>query len=504
MLFDMLWNKIRAHADRDVKKQDKPPVPEIHVTDKASARLLFRRYSGNSYAIEKECSKETLDIYHVFADSDTKKVWAKELCCELLEAIAEGSTPCYEAFQTVNSLMDYYLYDPLAELYTRAWFAMLDTDPDPKVGCILKYLELYTSRFPVQQAADIIPLLDKTEAYLQKHAPEKLKQSRYSSHEGHFRELCADVRRIARENAVTESRFSFVKTPPGALDTIHDALMAEYGDMDTVKEETASLNCAYGVQFEKIFLTGSNDAAESVSLQSWDIPEYIAVLSNEHAIKFRCIRKDDGSFGIDPYYIQQYPPVKAYEKLLTEAVSAYRNRPAHNAFLNTLGHWGNYMAECQERYLSQFPKIMRDIYARIPDCSITDALTQMVDYAEAIISDYGSENICFKAPAAKEEIADWEHQKNVYLPREYRQFLEFANGVSLPWAIEFFGLPDIDLYKKYLDKEGYSEYHHIGSFIGDGTCLCFSEKDRSFYEWQDGEMTLMGNFADMVGWVCNC
>ena len=58
------------------------------------------------------------------------------------------------------------------------------------------------------------------------------------------------------------------------------------------------------------------------------------------------------------------------------------------------------------------------------------------------------------------------------------------------------------MYKKYLDQEGYTAYHHIGSFIGDGTTLCFSDEDGLFYEWQDGEMCLMGDFTDMVVWVC--
>ncbi len=508
MLFDKVWDKIWAYANRDTDKPDKTPIQPavIRVTDAESARRLFRRYSGNSHAMEKECDKETLEMYRTFADSNAKEAWAEELCLELLEAIANGDTPRYVAFRTVNELMDYYLHNALAKPYTKAWFAVLDSEPAPvHVGCILNYLELYTKRFSEQQAADIVPLLDRTEAYLQEHVPEELKQSRYTSHAGYFREVCAEIRRIVQENTVTESKFSFVKTPPGTLDIIRDTLMAEYGDVDTVKEETANLNCAYGVQFGSFFLTGANDAADMASLRSWEVPECMAVFDRQ-AVRFRCVRKDDGSFGIDSCSMRTYPSVKEHEMLLTEAVCAYRNRPERKAFLGTLGHWVNYMADCQAQYLSQFPKVMRDVYKHIPDsssgCIITDTLTLMVDYAEEAVGEYGSRSIHFALPAAKEEIADWEREKNVRLPKEYRQFLEFANGVSLPSAIEFFGLSDIDMYKKYLDQEGYTAYHHIGSFIGDGTTLCFSDEDGLFYEWQDGEMCLMGDFTDMVVWVC--
>lgn len=508
VIWDRIWKEVMEWVNSEDAPQDKIPMqpPAIHVTDAATARLLFRRYSGNRYAMEKACDEETMYAYQKFSDSETRKVWAAELCRELLEAIAAGDTPQYEALATVGGLMEYYLYDAMPELYTKAWFAMLDTEP-VRVELILGYLELYTKRFSAEQAARILPLLDRTEAYLKAHVPEKLAQSRYTCHEGHFREICAEIRRIVREHTAMESRFSFVKTPSGALDIIRDSLMEAYNDTDAVRENMENLNFAYGVQGniagERLFLTGSSDAAGTPSLKSWDILEYVAVwLDERKAVQFRCSRTDDGGFAIEKQYLTQQPLTETYQTALLEAVCTYRNVKARRAFLDTWNSWASDMADQQEAYLAQFPKIMRDVYARIPDCTITETLTELVDYAEAAIGEYGRNCIDFAPPATEAQIAEWEQTHGIHLPEEYRQFLQFANGVSLPSAVELFGLPQLDAFHEGLVNEGYGDYHMVGSFIGDGTSICLCDKDGLFYEWQDGEMSEMGDFTEVVDYLC--
>lgn len=529
-MLNWLWNKLRGHTDSEPDQPPKPmqlryipaerppkPVqpkripaepPVIHVTDAAAARRLFRQYDGDSYALEKACDAQMLQDFRQFSDAKTEKLWAAELCREKLEAAAAGTAPYDKMLVEVNRLMDYYLRDPMTELYTKAWFAVLDAEPASlRVGCILVYLELFTKRFSPEQAAQILPLLDRTEAYLKQYAPEALAQGRHTSHEGHFREICGEIRRIVRESTPEESAFSFVKTPPGVLDIIRDSLMEEWQNMDTVKELTACLNCAYGVQGDaagdRLFLTGSSNAADYPSLQNWDILEFVAVLLDERkAVQFRCRRTDDGSLAIESQYLKKQPLTAKHQTALTQAVRAYRNIKAKRAFLAAWDGWVNAAETCQEAYLAQFPKVMRDVYARIPDCAIADTLTLMVDYAEESIGEYGTNSIQFAEPASAAEIAQWEQTNGVCLPQAYKQFLEFANGVSLPFAIELFGLEQLDLHRNALVNEGRDAYHQIGSFIGDGTGILFCESDGQFYEWQDGEISEMGDFDDMVCYIC--
>lgn len=118
-------------------------------------------------------------------------------------------------------------------------------------------------------------LIDKTEEYLKKYALEDFMKSRYVSKEGHFRELYAEIRRLARENSVPdEGGYSFVKTDADILAIIKDSLMDKWQDTDIVKEETSELNCAYGVQNDKIFLTGASNTANYSTLHLWDIIEF--------------------------------------------------------------------------------------------------------------------------------------------------------------------------------------------------------------------------------------
>lgn len=413
----------------------------------------------------------------------------------------------------VGGMTAYYFSAYLiAEPFVKAWNKVLATENTPVyVVCILKYLERYIADSK-NETELIMPLIDKTEEYLKKYALEDFMKSRYVSKEGHFRELSAEIRRLARENSVPdEGGYSFVKTDADILAIIKDSLMNEWHDTDIVKKETSELNCAYEVQNDKIFLTGASNTANYSTLHSWDIIEFAVVaLKEKQACLFRCKIENDGLFSFDSY-INKYPILKEYSESISNAISFYRNQKARDAFFSEQGvksfrdmpKWNNYESECKAKFLSQFPKVLRNVYTRIPNCSIKDAITELVDTSEAMVGSYNVKDTDFAPPTTTNEIEKWEKENAIKLPKEYKEFLMFANGVNLQFYINFSDLNSIGSCREYLDREGFSDFYDIGSYGGGGATLCISEKDEFFYVWQDGEMNKLGNFKETIDYICD-
>lgn len=486
----------------------------LEINGESSAKAIFMEYLGSDYQI-KNALLSNYDTYKEFArKNDNSKKWAQEICYDILSKIADGDTTDYiKKFDMVGNLTEYYFSAYLiAEPFVKAWNKVLETENKPVyVGCILTYLERY-SVDSKNETAFIMSLIDKTEEYLKKYALEDFMKSRYVSKEGHFRELSSDIRRLAIENSVfNECGHSFVKTESYILDIIKDSLMNEWQDMDTVKGALSELNCTHGVQNDKIFLTGSSSAANYSTLHSWDIIEFAVVAFKEkEACLFRCKLRSDGQFSFDSY-LNKYPILKEYFEDISAAINFYRNQKARASFFAEQGvnsfrdmpKWNNYESECKAKFFSQFPKVLRNVYARIPDCSIKNDITKLVDISEEMVGSYNVKDTDFAPPVTTNEIENWEKENDIRLPNEYKEFLMFANGVNLQFYINFLGLNSIGLCREYLDRDGFSGFYDIGLYSGGGATLCISEKDDLFYIWQDGEMNKLGNFKETIDYICD-
>lgn len=485
----------------------------IEVNDEDTAKEVFMRYSGNDYQI-KNILGNNYNKYIEFARKDgNSRKWAEELCRDILGSIANGNTIDYaNKFSMVGNLTEYYFSAYLiAEPFVKAWKKVIENEKPPvRVSCILKYLERFSMNCE-NSIEFILTLINETEEYLKKYAYEEFIKSRYASHEGHFRELSADLRRIAKEYSAPEkSVYSFVKTDAEILDIIKDSLMNEWNDTDIVKSETAELNCAYGVINDEIFLTGANYTANQSTLHSWEIIEFaVVILKEKYSCLFRCNLSDNGDFSFKSY-LNKYPKLKEYEKSILDAILYYRNNAARDAFLAEQGvhswrdlpKWNNYEYECRNKYLSQFPKVLRNVYARIPECSVKDAIIKLVDVSEEMIKSYQIKETDFAPPLTESEITEWEINKGIRLPAEYKEFLKFAGGVNLDFNfLELWGLDRIGNGMEYLEKDGFSGFCDIGAYGGDGRTICISENDGLFYEWDHGEMSKIGNLMETINFV---
>lgn len=111
--------------------------------------------------------------------------------------------------------------------------------------------------------------------------------------------------------------------------------------------------------------------------------------------------------------------MKEYSESISFAISFYRNQKARDAFLAKQGvhsfrdmpKWNSYEFKCKARFLSQFPKVLRNFYTRIPNCSIKNAITELVDTSEAMAGSYNVKDTDFSPPTTANEIEKWENEK---------------------------------------------------------------------------------------------
>ena len=486
-----------------MEKHDAIKVPAVLTPE--TARELFFACDCNYRKIPEVLGDRYGEYEKIVDNGKLQRKWASEECAQILRNIIDDCSENYGLdFVRMGSLAEMWISDGEMlhpELLTEAWKKVIARcGTDARIGAVKRYL----NRFRIAETETkikLLPLLDLFRDHLQSLTREQLYIIGMLGTGDEFRNVCANLRRQIHENTAPEnSSLRFVRTPAAYLDIIVDSLMRKWNSMDTVKGSTGEMNCAWGVENEWLYVSGVSSSTNSADPRSFAIMEFVAVLPVEkQAYLFRCKLDDSGRYAVT----ECDPAVKPLVPQLDEAVALYRNRIAWDAFVREQGlaHWYNELEDRRQEYLARFPKVFRDIYARIPECSIKETLLCMVDTAEELYPEYGGSADDFCAPAAEAEISEWERTHGITIPEEYKEFLRFANGVRLPNGAEFSGLRNLGSCLEYLADEEWENYCDAGSFIGDGTMLCFDDEG-NFYEWQDGEMTCLGDFDGAVSYIC--
>jgi hypothetical protein len=120
--------------------------------------------------------------------------------------------------------------------------------------------------------------------------------------------------------------------------------------------------------------------------------------------------------------------------------------------------------------------------------------TKIADLSEEFDDWYSHE---FNPPAAEEEISAWEEENSAKIPESYKEWLRLTNGCEIRNGFEtFYGIHDIKKQSFLPD-----DLFEIGSVVGDGELVCFSEATGKILRFDHGHLTEFGSFADILEWV---
>ena len=501
-----LSNQLRSPWVQKVQEELNKPkeVVKQHfaIKDEGDAReLFFLCDTDYRNKLKENYDEETVKNFEQYATSEKKQEWIAQECRALLTGIIEGDRDkLYQKLSQISGRCEYWISadgDDLADIYTQTCKVLFEGEAPVPVVCINSYLNLFTKRF---NPLHVKELVDITEAYLRKNFAQEYEKGDYSGPVQSFKRLCAQLRGKIAELSPAENsyEFHFTETAPQILDTIFESYMDKYQDDATVKEELAYLNCAYGVSNEEIFLTAASEAVESFYNHSWDMYDFVAVLSHKNIVMdFRCKRvEQDGKLSIT----HSNGPVAEYQDMLMEAVAFFRNKEERELFFKEIEqkHGGaNVYAlrtEAHNAFFSRFPLHYEEELQRIGDNPMADTLKKLLELCEGKAHENGYETTKIAKPATMEEIEAWEQTHNMKLPESYCHFLCFANGVQLLddrerlWSLNTIGRDD-----EYL--EGYLS---IGEMIGDGTTICLSKTTGNAYVEDHGEYEDHGDFKDFL------
>ena len=67
----------------------------------------------------------------------------------------------------------------------------------------------------------------------------------------------------------------------------------------------------------------------------------------------------------------------------------------------------------------------------IPNNSLTEEITQIVELCNKLKPDYGDNNFNFYPPANNDDIFEWEKKNKILLPNQLKEWLNFSNGYDI-------------------------------------------------------------------------
>lgn len=133
----------------------------------------------------------------------------------------------------------------------------------------------------------------------------------------------------------------------------------------------------------------------------------------------------------------------------------------------------------------------------IPDNSLTKEISEIVEIALKLNEIYKFD---FYFPATENKISTFERIINYALPKDYKDFLRFSNGMLLnSYTADFLNIDRIiNLYHQ--EKAGWfpDDYIIIADIIGDGEVLCISNKTDKFIRYFNGEETFFDLFKEVL------
>lgn len=483
------------------KPQTSAELKEFEINSEEDAKRLFTLCQPYQ-KMRKEYSEETIKAFEQYATSEKKKEWVIEECTQVLQGIVNGEHEnVYDKLAKINGRCAYFLgsvSDVLIEDYTKACKALFECGEERFVVHIKDYLSYVKNG---QNPAVAKELLDMTERYYKEKYPQEYELGSIATGPGDFKRVCCMLRGQIREMSITDNaeEFQFVLTSPDTLSKIVLWYRNKYNDDAAVKESVAELNCAYGVENDKVFLTARNSQADSCFHQDWDRCWFVAITKQTgEVLEFRCKREaEDGSFVADYHSGSS----KENWELLSSAIEYYRNRCERKKFFDTYSAENDgatiedLMKNSHKGLLSKFKRHYEKEYKRIKGNPLEQILLKMVDLCEEKGPVYGYKNTVIAKPATEEEITAWEQEQGIILSESYKHFLRFANGVQFFGNSEYIaGLQGLNSSDEYLG----ADYILLGEMIGDGTMIGLSKSDGHVYVADYGEYEDKGDFAEFL------
>lgn len=460
------------------------------------AKELLLQYDMDVNNLKKSVPSEVFTQYQsLTSEHHVLMEWTCEYCRPLLQTLIDGAVDNYVVILSKVAELTYEFggQDILLDLFSAAWFKVLESaEPPLRIGSVTRFLNTCLSRMePSVKPEKLLTLMEKTEAAF-------LSDDKNDAHSSLYRHFCECSEKIRRIQPDAPTPFAFVKTEPHLLEIIRERLLEKLGSTDAVKQYTAELNCAYGVQNNILFLTANSNAAFGNYIRSPENVRFLAVFPKSETVEaFSCSVRSNGT--LEP---QNTEVPSEMISLLTDAIAVFRSIPARSAFFQAQGDTKQWIAEieaCDRAFQSQFPPLLRDIYAQIPDCSIRPELTRLVDAAEKQALHYGMQHAIFQAPASELQLASWELKFCTQLPAEYQELLCFANGVEMPSGTTFYALKDI---RQTDDVREHSEntngYLCLGYVRAEDDVLLLRKSDGVFAEYYQGRIYEHGSFARMM------
>ncbi len=496
-----LYKELKVYEEQQAKLKE-AQRQHMEITCEEDAKKLFFLCDTDCFRRMKEdYDEETIKAFEQYATRENKRAWIVEECSQILENIINGDREkIYDKLSKVDGRCSYWLgaeTEKLVPLYTKACKALWESEEERFVVCIHSFLgNLKNSDNPACAAE----LLDITEAYYREKYTEEYEKGSIANHPQKFKNICGALRSRARELAVSENPegFRFVLTNQEDLRRIVLYFRNKYNDDGAVKETIAELNCAYGVENDELFMAALSEAADQATCQHWDRFSFVGIRRGDgELLEVRCKREGaNGSFNLDYYD----GPAKEIWELVVEAMEYYRNQPARKAFFDA------YKQEHEEDIavlkkashkglLSKFKRHYEKEYKLAGGSALRKVLLPLIDLCEERGGAYGYKNTKFGKPATAEEIAAWEQENGFVLPKDYKDFLIFANGGQFFGDSErIFGLQSLGMDNEFLE----AEYIHLGNMIGDGTMICMSKTDGRVYINDHGEYEDKGTFQEFL------
>lgn len=492
-----LFEEYEAYT-KELKKQSKQKKTILINSEQEAKELFFKSYR----TLKKEYTEETIKAFEKYATRKKMKEWVMEECRQILDNIAGGDTEnAYDKLRHINGNCSYFLgsdSELLAGDYVKACKTLFDCGEETFVSQIPSYVSYFQKSKNPFAIEGLLQLTEKY--YAEKFTDEDLLNDTSFKE---FKEICAAMRGIMRELSPIDNAegFAFIFTPDDYLRLILMWYRNKYNDDEAVKECVAELNCAYGVQNSKLFITGRNEIADSNFSQTWDYSEFIVILlETKEIVEIRCRRQD-----INGGFVSEYKSdlINEYWPLLEKGMEYYRNHAVRNDFFDAYEQENesksikDLMKKSHKKLLSKFKRHYENEYKLAKENPLSKSLLKLVNLCEEKAPVYGYKNTKMNKPATAEEISAWEQDNNMLLPDTYKQFLLFANGICVFHSSEIiYGLPDLKMNMEHLEPD----YIAIGEIIGDGTTICMSKSSGKIFVEDHGKYEDKGIFVEFLDW----